>query len=82
MKVICGGALLIAASQASQEYCRALILSGGASNGAWEAGVLWGLANYGVETDFEYDVVTGVSAGALNTAGLAPWPKEQVKEQA
>ena len=54
--------------------CKALVLSGGASNGAWEAGVLWGLTHFGNEKDYSYDVVTGVSAGAINGAALALWP--------
>ena len=58
------------------------MLSGGANNGAWEAGVLWGLANYGVESDFYYDVMTGVSAGAINTAGIAGFTPSDVKNAA
>ena len=34
---------------------------------------MWGLVNYGNSTDFTWDVVTGVSAGAINTAGIATW---------
>ena len=61
-------------------HCRALVLSGGASLGAWEAGILYGLTHYGNPTDFYYDVASGVSAGAINTAGLAGWaPEEAVK---
>ena len=47
------------------------MLSGGGSNGAWEAGVLWGFTHYGNPADFAYDVVTGVSAGAINTIFFA-----------
>jgi predicted acylesterase/phospholipase RssA len=47
--------------------CHALVLSGGGSNGAWEAGVLYGLLHYGNPEDYAYDVVTGVSAGAINS---------------
>lgn len=50
-------------------------MSGGANNGAWEAGVVWGLLHYGNPTDFEYDVITGVSAGALNTGMFATFAK-------
>ena len=57
--------------------CRALVLSGGGTNGAWEAGVLWGLMNYGDPADFAYDTVSGISAGALNTAGIAGFRPEQ-----
>ena len=50
-------------------------MSGGANNGAWEVGVLWGLLHYGEPTDFAYDVITGVSAGALNTGMFSTWAK-------
>jgi len=48
-------------------------MSGGGSNGAWEAGVVWGFLHYGNPSDFRWDVVTCVSAGAINTAGLSGW---------
>jgi predicted acylesterase/phospholipase RssA len=48
-------------------------MSGGANNGAWEIGVIWGLAHYGDATDFYWDVVSGISAGAINGAGTAGW---------
>ena len=56
-------------------------MSGGGSNGAWEVGVLWGLAhdNPNVQ-DFYYDVVTGVSAGAINSAALAGYAPYQAVE--
>ena len=43
-------------------------MSGGGSRGAFEAGALWGI--YYTDKDkkaMEYDVVTGVSVGAVNT---------------
>ena len=54
--------------------CRALVLSGGSNNGAWETGVIWGLTHYGNPEDFAWDTVSGVSAGAINTGGIATWP--------
>ena len=42
-------------------------MSGGGANGAWEAGVLWGLAHYGNPDDYHWDVVTGISAGGFNS---------------
>jgi predicted acylesterase/phospholipase RssA len=62
--------LALSQVKAHDEYCRALVLSGGANNGAWEAGVLWGLTHYGNPADFAWDVVTGVSAGAINTGAI------------
>ena len=32
-------------AEAKQDRCHAVALSGGANNGAWEAGVLYGLAH-------------------------------------
>ena len=56
-----------------KNVCRALALSGGGSNGAWEAGVIWGFMNYGSPDDFTYDVVTGVSAGSINGLAVSGW---------
>ena len=67
-------AALAAAKKSNGDVCRALVLSGGGNNGAWEVGVLHGLLNNGNESDFAYDVVTGVSAGAINTTAMAGWP--------
>ena len=62
-------ALIAATVSAGDKKCRALVLSGGGTNGAWEAGVIWGLTHYGDPTDYYYDVHTGVSAGSVNTIG-------------
>ena len=55
------------------DSCTALVLSGGGSNGAWEAGAFWGLLNYGNPDDFRYDVLSGISAGAINSIALVGW---------
>ena len=76
-------ALLSATSVAianAKDTCNALVLSGGGSNGAWEVGVLWGLLHYGNPADFEWDWMTGVSAGSINTAGFAGWAVGQELE--
>jgi len=52
-------------------HCNALALSGGGANGAWEAGVIWGLMHSDQAKDFRYDVVAGVSAGAINTSVIS-----------
>ena len=74
--------LAITASQAyaGDKKCRALCLSGGSNNGAWEAGVLYGLTHYGNPEDYAYDVITGVSAGSINTGFTAVWEKGQEVE--
>jgi len=72
-KALFSASLAVVATAASQDTCHALVLSGGGNNGAWEVGVLWGLLNYGVASDYTYDVVTGVSAGSINAAAMAGW---------
>ena len=60
--------------------CHALVMSGGGSNGAWEAGVIYGLVHYGNPEDYKWDVVSGVSAGSINSAGIGVWaPGEEVQ---
>lgn len=34
---------------------------------------MWGLVHYGQASDFAWDAVSGVSAGAINTCGIATW---------
>ena len=57
-------------------------MSGGGVNGAWEAGVVYGLVHYGDSKEFEWDVVSGVSAGCINAAGISTWPKGKEMEMA
>jgi len=61
------------------DVCRALVMSGGGANGSWEVGVLWGFLHYGNPEDFAYDEMSGVSAGAINTAALSVWAKGDEK---
>lgn len=47
-------------------------MSGGGSKGSYEAGVLYGIINNDPDkTKYAYDVVTGVSAGSINTVAVA-----------
>ena len=72
--VLAATIILATEAVATQDSCKALAMSGGANNGAWEAGVLWGFVNYGNSEDFAYDVVTGVSVGSLNSMFIAGYP--------
>ncbi len=47
---------------------RALVLSGGGSRGAYQAGVVWHLLR---DLRIEYDIIAGASVGALNGSFLA-----------
>lgn len=53
-----------------------LVLSGGGARGAYQAGVLSGIAEIvaSKQRPNPFQVVTGVSAGAVNAAGLVAWP--------
>lgn len=54
------------------EYHLGLVLTGGGARGAYQVGVLkWIARNY---PDIHFPILTGVSAGAVNTAALAAGP--------
>ena len=56
--------------------CQALAMSGGGTLGSYEAGALWGMYYAGNDKkEFEYDVVTGVSAGSINLVGVSVYAK-------
>ena len=38
---------------------------------------MWGLTHYGNASDFEWDVITGISAGSVNTAASAAFTPKQ-----
>src|SRR5215218_10087791 len=50
----------------------ALVLSGGGARGAYQAGVLRGLARR--IPDLRFSIITGVSAGAINATFIAAHP--------
>lgn len=56
-------------------------MAGGGSKGSFEAGVMWGLVkNDPGLSSFEWDVVTGVSAGSLNSAVVTGFEKGKENE--
>ena len=73
---VLGTAFLASAENVPFRKCKALVMSGGANKGAYEAGVVHGLSRLLNGTDAYYDVVSGVSAGALNSAAMAYWAPE------
>ena len=81
-KVVLAAAAAVALTQfATAIPCKALVLSGGSNNGAWEAGVIWGLLHYAQKPeDYFWDVVSGISAGSINTIGIAGWKPEDSVE--
>mmetsp|Transcript_21659 Transcript_21659/g.29018 ORF Transcript_21659/g.29018 Transcript_21659/m.29018 type:complete len:293 (-) Transcript_21659:300-1178(-) len=82
INTVFGAALLAAVASAGEKKCKALVLSGGGSNGAYEAGVMWGLVNFGDSTDFEWDVLTGASVGSINALATVAFETTEAKEAA
>lgn len=56
---------------------RALVLAGGGSKGSYEVGVMKYLIG---DKSYQYDIISGVSVGALNASFLAQYPIGQEKE--
>eukprot|EP00697_Spironema_sp_BW2_P004759 gnl/Spiro4/16448_TR8842_c0_g1_i1.p1 gnl/Spiro4/16448_TR8842_c0_g1~~gnl/Spiro4/16448_TR8842_c0_g1_i1.p1 ORF type:complete len:322 (-),score=99.42 gnl/Spiro4/16448_TR8842_c0_g1_i1:155-1120(-) len=76
--LVCVG---LAASQTTKK-CRALALEGGGDKGAYEAGVIWGLVNNLPAEEVVWDVVTGISAGSINSVGVGVFKKGDEKNMA
>ena len=51
--------------------CRAVAMRGGGTKGAYEVGALKAMVDMMVPIEYAYDVVVGVSCGAINAAFLA-----------
>lgn len=60
--------------------CRVLALRGGGTKGAYEVGALKAITKHLKPIDYHYDVVAGVSIGALNAVMLAIEPPGKEKE--
>lgn len=58
----------------ADQICRALVLEGGGDKGAYQAGALSQMFAM-IPQDIQYDVISGVSVGALNAAGLSMFAK-------
>lgn len=67
--------LLLLSYTYADTRCRAIAFSGGCDKGPYEAGVLLGLVKNLPVGEAYYDVVTGVSVGAINALVLSRYPK-------
>lgn len=72
--------LFITSSYAGDVKCRALALSGGGDKGSYEAAVFIELVNLLDPADIAYDVLTGVSAGSMNSCGLGAFAPDENEE--
>ena len=59
-----------------------LVLSGGGAKGAYEAGAIYNLAHMLDPSEVGWDVMTGVSAGSINVAGMMQFPVGKEKDMA
>ena len=64
--------------KANVDKCNILSLEGGGDKGSYQAGVIKGLAYS--SNDTQWDVISGISVGAVNGAGISIYPKGQEKE--
>lgn len=72
--------LLLQTAFGEAEKCRVLALEGGGSRGAYQAGVIRALASALPVGEREWNVVSGVSTGALNACGCAQFHMGREKE--
>jgi len=77
---LCLSSLIGLNARSADGKCRALALRGGGTKGAYEVGVLKAVINELDPIEYAYDVVVGVSIGALNAAFLSVFDKGQEKE--
>lgn len=63
--------LTLVALALGKDKCYALALEGGGDKGAYQAGAVYTLAHELPEGQAEWDVITGISVGAINGAYLA-----------
>ncbi|CDW73180.1 patatin-like phospholipase family protein [Stylonychia lemnae] len=66
-------------SKDKQDICYGLVLKGGANRGAYEAGAIKALVDKLESDKVQYDVVSGISVGALNAAHVASYVKGDEK---
>ena len=60
--------------EAPADRCLALVLKGGANKGSYEAGAIYTLVRNLPAKEVQYQVVSGISVGALNAAHVASYP--------
>ena len=63
--------LLLLATFTQAKKCKALALEGGGDKGAYQAGAIRGLYEALGQAEGTYDVLNGVSIGAINAVGYS-----------
>ena len=62
-------------AEKSDKKCKALALSGGGSKMSYFGGAIYGLIEKQSADEFEWDVITGASAGSIYATLMGLWPK-------
>lgn len=66
----------------ADDKCRALILGGGGPRGAYEAGALQALSEYLPPDEIKYDIISGISIGAMNACFCVGFEQGQERAMA
>ena len=74
--------LLISLAASASPTCLALAMAGGGTHGAYEAGVIYALAHNLPASEVSWNVISGVSTGALNAAQCAQFAYGQEQAMA
>ena len=69
-------------TNSSGKKCRALALSGGGSRSSYIGGAIYGLIEKGSPDIYEWDVITGASAGSIYATLMGLWPKGKEAQMA
>ena len=70
-------------SLTKNKKCRALALSGGGSRASYMGGAIYGLIEKGSpDEDYQWDVITGASAGCMQATLMGLWPKGKEAQMA
>lgn len=64
----------------SQDRCLGLVLKGGANKGSYEAGAIYAFVRNLKPEDVRWDVISGISVGALNAAHVSTYPIGQEQQ--
>lgn len=73
---------LVSGQKDQAPKCRLLSLSGGGSKGAYEVGAMQQIVDQLPASESQYDVISGVSVGAINALGFSLHPKGEEKQMA
>jgi predicted patatin/cPLA2 family phospholipase len=71
---------LCVSSLADSPQCLGLVLQGSADKGGYQAGALQGLLSALKPEDIQYDVVSGISVGAVNAAWVSQFAKGEEEQ--